>query len=88
MNEQSERPFDAFIEHQRKAAEEALKAIESLIPPDFREHGGAALKQSLEGFQILFNAVVDTVTESLDREGDDDDTAPSNGKTKIKVEVS
>jgi hypothetical protein len=90
---QNEKPFDAFVGHQKRAAEEAAKAIESLLPPEFREHGKAAINESVEGFRILVNAVMDELKPSANKsEEKAEDTPPPSasktGKTKVKVELN
>lgn len=60
-------PFDEFIEHQRKAATEAGKALESLIPQGFREHGEAAVKEAIEGYRRLFNNIIDQVVSTIEK---------------------
>jgi len=74
--------FDAFVEHQRKAAEEAGKALDALLPPEFKEHSKAAFNESVEGFRVLVNIFLDEV--KLKDEGSD----KNGGTTKVKVEVS
>ncbi len=60
-------PFDEFIEHQRKAVTEAGKALESLIPKGFREHGEAAVKEAVEGYRRLFNNIIDQVVSTIEK---------------------
>lgn len=60
-------PFDEFIDHQRKAATEVGRALESLIPEGFREHGEAAVKEAVEGYRRLFNTVIDEVVNSIEK---------------------
>ncbi|MFP4322635.1 MAG: hypothetical protein ACLFTK_09290 [Anaerolineales bacterium] len=76
--------FDAFMEHQRKALDEAGKAVEALIPPDFRTHGRAAFDEAVEGFRVLINSTIDEVKNAVNRRGDSDEGA---GKPKVKVDV-
>lgn len=60
-------PFDEFIDHQRKAAMEAGKALESLIPEGFRDHGEIAVKEAVEGYRRLFNSVIDQVVSAIEK---------------------
>jgi hypothetical protein len=60
-------PFEAFLEHQRKAFTEATKALESLVPEAFREHGQAAFKEVVEGYRQLFNTALDELEELIER---------------------
>lgn len=78
-------PLKAFIEHQGKALEETGKAIVSLLPKDFRDHAENAAHESKQGFEALFDGVIDTVDEGLERlrrkpKSDQE-------KDKVKVEV-
>jgi hypothetical protein len=84
-------PIRGFFDHQRKAADEACQAFESLIPPDFRTHSRAAREEFLTSFKVL----VEGVTKVVDGEINRMRSAPSSGsgpsttgKTKVRVEVS
>lgn len=46
--------FDEFASHQKRALEEAVKALEELIPEGLRTHGKNALSEAFEGFSKLF----------------------------------
>lgn len=46
--DQNQNPFDQFMEHQRKAIDEATKAVDALLPPAFKEHSKAALEEAFE----------------------------------------
>lgn len=59
--------FDTFIEHQRKAITESGRAIESLLPEAFKEHGKAAVKETIEAYRELVNSVIDGVVESIEK---------------------
>ncbi len=62
-----ETPFEAFVEHQRKAIMEAFKAFESLLPVAVREHGEAALKEMFEGYRNLFNSAIDELVDTIEK---------------------
>ncbi len=62
-----EKPFDSFIEHQKKAIEEAGKALVSLLPEDFKEHGQSAFKEVIEGYRKLFNAAIDELIDTMEK---------------------
>lgn len=62
-----EKPFDAFIEHQKKAIEEAGKALVALLPEDFKEHGQTAFKEVIEGYRKLFNATIDELIDAMEK---------------------
>ena len=63
LEEQSS--LDVFVEHQKKAADSARKALLSLIPKGVKEHGQAAVQEMLEGYRELFNDVIDDVLERV-----------------------
>jgi hypothetical protein len=50
----AEGKFDEFAAHQKRALEEAVKALEELIPEGLRTHGKNALGEAYEGFSKLF----------------------------------
>lgn len=77
--------FEAFAQHQRNAADEASKAIDALFPPEFKEHGKKAVSESVEGFRVLMNGLLDEINSELKKDDNGDDAAP---KTKVKVNVS
>ncbi len=59
--------IENFIEHQRKAAEEAGKALKALIPESVTTHSEAAIKESLEGYRNLVNSTIDEVVTFLQK---------------------
>lgn len=60
-------PLDVFIDHQKKAAVAAGKALQGLIPTAVRENGKTAFKEMVEGYRQLFNAAMDDVIETIER---------------------
>lgn len=66
VNEKIRKPVEEFVKHQRNAVEEAGKAVLSLIPEGFRTHGTNAVKQSVEGFGVVVDAVSDELTKGVD----------------------
>jgi len=60
-------PFDNFLDHQKKALNEAGRALESLIPVEFREHGRSAFKEVVEGYRTLFNSALDEIVDNLEK---------------------
>lgn len=76
--------FDEFIDHQRKAVTEAGKALESLIPEGFREHGEAAVKEAIEGYRRLFNSVIDQVVNTIEKVKVEEGAEPTDGAKKAK----
>jgi hypothetical protein len=89
--EEFETPFDQFLYHQRKALEETGKALESLLPPGFKDHSNEAGREFVKGFKVLVDATIDElkkVSEKAEEEmGEDDDRPSTTGKTKVRVEV-
>ena len=82
----TQKPIDEFMEHQKRAIDEAGKALEALIPPEFREHGKAAVNESIEGFRVLLNSMLDDFKAEVNK--DDDEGKSGSGGTKVKVEVN
>lgn len=98
LAEDAENPMERFFFHQRRALEETGKALEALLPPDFRKHGTEASKEFAKGFRVLVDAAIDELKKVSEREEeaaqaaaeeqDDDDEPPSStGKTKVKVKL-
>lgn len=69
---ETEKFFDEFVDHQKKAITEATKAVESLIPQGFKKHGEAALKEMAEGYRALFNSAIDEIVAAIERVKIDD----------------
>lgn len=81
--------FDTFLDHQKKAMEEAGKALEALFPPEVRTHGRAAVNESIEGFRVLVNSVLDDIKVQVNKTEDAASESPkTTGKNKVKVDVS
>ncbi len=85
-------PLEAFVSHQRKAFEEGAKAIESLLPEGFREHGKKAAEEFAAGFKVLVDAAIGEMekiakTTEKDVADDDDDRPSTTGRSKVKVQV-
>lgn len=87
-------PFESFLYHQRRALEETGKALESLLPEGFREHGAQATKEFTKGLRVLMDAAVeevkkagDKVREQAEKATEDADGAPSVPTGKVKVQV-
>ncbi len=56
-----------FMDHQKKAFAEAGKALESLFPVAFKEHGLAALKEVVEGYRKLLNSALDEIVKTVEK---------------------
>jgi hypothetical protein len=88
-------PMESFFYHQRRALEETGKALEALLPPDFRKHGAEASREFSTGFKILVDAAIDELKKVSEKEeaanvaddGEGDDKPASTGKNKVKVDV-
>ncbi len=91
-------PLNEFLRHQQRAAEETGKALESLLPAGFREHGREAGREFLSGMKVLFDAAlegVEQVSKEVDKNlnrnrpaSDEGGERPSGtGTTKVKVQV-
>jgi len=95
-----ERDFKAvwndFLEHNRRAFEETGKAVDALLPDDFKEHSAVARDEFRKGLKTLVDYSIDELEKMTKMDppkarttgDDDDDTPPSTtGKTKVKVQV-
>jgi hypothetical protein len=88
-------PFESFLYHQRRALEETGKALESLLPEGFREHGAQATKEFTKGLRVLMDAAVDEVKKAAEKvreqsekatDGADGETPAPTGKVKVQVD--
>ena len=59
LEDEVENPMESFFYNQRRALEETGKALEALLPPDFRNHAGEASKEFAQGFRILVDVAID-----------------------------
>ncbi|MBN2303443.1 MAG: hypothetical protein JXQ72_03135 [Anaerolineae bacterium] len=83
-------PLSAFAHHQLNALEETGKAFAALLPKDFRDHAGSAIKETRNSWGALVDGVVDTVEGGLDKLRSKPKTgkdADEGGKDKVKVDV-
>ncbi|NDJ61710.1 MAG: hypothetical protein GYB67_11330 [Chloroflexi bacterium] len=99
--QQTPNAFNQFVDHQRRAFEEAGRAVDALLPEGFKEHSQKARSEFLNGFRVLVDAAVENLEKSsqeLDRafrrnapdaaaSAPEDDRPPSTGRTKVKVQV-
>ena len=93
-------PLEQFVEHQKKAIEESVKAVDALLPEGFKTHGEAARKEFFKGFKVLVDAAISEL-EKANREFEKqrkatqpgasadggNDKPSSTGATKVKVQV-
>ncbi len=61
-------PMERFFYHQRRALEETAKALESLLPPGFKEHATEASKEFAKGFRILVDATIDELKKVSEKD--------------------
>ncbi len=94
-DEAGQSSLNRFFHHQRKAADEAIKALCSLVPPDFRTHSRAAGKEYVESYKVLLNGLVQALDREWNRmrggvrpESADSSGPSTTGKAKVKIEVS
>ncbi len=64
-------PLEQFIFHQRRGLEEFGKAMESLLPPGFKEHTHAAGNEFATGFRVLIDAAIDEIKKASEMEDPD-----------------
>ncbi|MFZ4816159.1 MAG: hypothetical protein ACOYL5_16620 [Phototrophicaceae bacterium] len=88
-----EQALEGFLEHQRKAVEEAGKAMDALLPPGFKEHSAVSRDEFRKGIKVVVDYAIDEL-EKLTKSGEsedgiEDETPPpsTTGRTKVKVEV-
>lgn len=89
-SEEDKSPLETFIYHQRKALEEAGKALDALLPDGFKSHGSEAGREFVKSFKVLVDAAITEIEKATSRvtvEGEDDDRPSTTGKTKVKVQV-
>lgn len=93
-------PLNEFLRHQQRAVEETGKALDSLLPPGFKEHSREAGREFFSGMKVLFDAALDGL-EQVSKEVDKNinrqrpasssdeggDRPSSTGTTKVKVQV-
>ena len=85
LREEGEALIDAFVRHQKIAAEEAKLALEALIPEEFKVHG----REAKRSFRKAFKVVLEEMAARIEVPEKETDERPSTtGKTKVKVEVS
>jgi hypothetical protein len=93
-------PLGAFFFHQRRAAEQTIRAINALVPPDFKQYSREARKEFLTSFKVLIDGANEAISRELNKHrkpgeaetgtaGAQGSDGPSTtGKNKVKVEVS
>jgi hypothetical protein len=93
--DKAQNPLETFVNHQRRALEETGKALETFLPPGFKEHSSEAGREFVKGWKVLVDATISEL-ERLSKEFDKsrqtgstggDDRPSSTGATKVKVQV-
>ena len=69
--DENKNPLEQFIFHQRRGLEEFGKAMESLLPPRFKEHTHAAGNEFATGFRVLIDAAIDEIKKASEMEDPD-----------------
>lgn len=69
--EKLETTMERFFYHQRRAMEESGKALEALLPPDFRNHAGEASREFAKGFRVLIDDAIDELKKVSERDDED-----------------
>ena len=67
-SDEEKTPLEQFIFHQRRGLEEFGKAMESLLPPRFKEHTHAAGNEFATGFRVLIDAAIDEIKNASEME--------------------
>jgi hypothetical protein len=92
--EETRDTLNQFLNHQRRAFDEASKAVDSLIPPGFKEHGAEASREFVKGFKVLVDATIDGLQKASSEmgkraeraSGGNDQTGTGAAKIKVQVE--
>lgn len=71
VGDEGQTPLEQFIFHQRRGLEEFGKAMESLLPPRFKEHTQAAGNEFATGFRVLIDAAIDEIKKASEMEDHD-----------------
>lgn len=71
VSDEEQTPLEQFIFHQRRGLEEFGKAMESLLPPRFKEHTQAAGVEFATGFRVLIDAAIDEIKKASEMEDHD-----------------
>ena len=71
VGDDGQTPLEQFIFHQRRGLEEFGKAMESLLPPRFKEHTQAAGAEFATGFRVLIDAAIDEIKKASEMEDHD-----------------
>src|SRR5215203_501173 len=78
-------PMERLFYHHRRALEETANALESLLPPGFKEHATEASREFSKGFRILVDATIDELKKVSEKE---EEVAPTAEATETTVEAA
>lgn len=94
--------FNAFVEHETRAVEASVKAVESLLPEGFRDNARVAGREFAAGLKVLVDAAIEGI-DRMSREIDEkmktqraahaesahsaEERPSTTGATKVKVQV-
>ncbi|KXK21478.1 MAG: hypothetical protein UZ15_CFX003001465 [Chloroflexi bacterium OLB15] len=91
--------FGKFVEHETRAFEESLKAIDALLPEGFKEHAKVAGKEFAAGFRVLLDVAAETIDKAAkdidermkakraEYAAEEGERPSTTGPTKVKVQV-
>ncbi len=95
-------PLEQFAEHQRRAFDEAGRALDALLPDGFKEHSKESRREFVKGVKVLVDATIsemEKASREFDRNmnrrrpetpsatSDGGDRPSSTGANKVKVQV-
>ena len=87
VGEEGQTPLEQFIFHQRRGLEEFGKAMESLLPPQFKEHTQAAGNEFATGFRVLIDAAIDEIKKASEME-DHDERGEAEHEAQARANLS
>lgn len=87
VGDEEQTPLEQFIFHQRRGLEEFGKAMESLLPPRFKEHTQAAGVEFATGFRVLIDAAIDEIKKASEME-DHDAPGESEHEAQARANLS
>ena len=86
--EEPQNPLEQFIFHQRRGLEEFGRAMESLLPPGFREHTQAAGNEFATGFRVLIDAAIDEIKKASEMEDPENRQAAEEQERQARANLS
>lgn len=70
-------PLGAFFFHQRRAAEHSFRAVNALIPPEFKQYSREARKEFLTAFKVLIDGANEAISRELNKNRKPGDATPT-----------